>query len=145
MKNTFIKQIGNEKYKVIIDYNKYWSITYRCYENNKMISCGHCSETLLSLFPELKTCIDLHLSCSETGEPMHLVANGRFFLENREGEYTVKTIMKHFRLSESEAQKLMYLYENDEDFSFKKYCNSQRERFQKENDLAIKVLEKVYR
>jgi hypothetical protein len=42
-------------------------------------SCGCLHDAALKAFPELAPLVTLHLADSETGEPMHAEANGRYF------------------------------------------------------------------
>jgi hypothetical protein len=138
-------QFGNI-YCTVRTKDGYWSVTYDKYIGKRFESGGHSREEIQKHFPELKQFLDLHLSDLETGEPMHFVANGQWFLDKLYVEgytYTIETIMMHFRLSKEEAGDLIAKYHTDEDFRFKLFCNKQRERYQKESEAAVKLLEEI--
>lgn len=68
----------------------YFSVTGRT------CGSGGCTHgQILEAFPQLQPLIDAHLDCIYTGEPMHSIANGYFFMfgpkDSRNLDYAVKS------------------------------------------------------
>lgn len=79
--------------------------------------CGCLHAEIMKYFPKLKPLVDLHLSDSETGIPMHAKANGWYWAAKASGvkqqykpeqspEKCLSILAEHLRISEDEARAL---------------------------------------
>lgn len=106
-----------------------------------LLSCGQCTEELREFFPEYHDFLDLHLS-DMNGAPMYAVENGLYFLEHlhdTSNDYSILTIMKHFRISYQEAIELSI---SKRDTQLER-INSYRLRWRREMNNAIERLEQL--
>lgn len=78
-----------------------------CLNNRRRWVGGGClHEEILQRMPELKQFVDLHLS-DQDGAPMFAISNGLHWIKKyQEGETGLDTIMRHFRVSETDAKVL---------------------------------------
>src|SRR4051794_18866771 len=56
-----------------------WSGAARHRNDREPDACGQVTDELAAAFPQLRAFARMHLSDVESGEPMHALANGRYF------------------------------------------------------------------
>ena len=158
MKKVVKKNINkNEIINVTISTEgKYFTITGDILKNGKISMCGCIHEEINKYFPEYKPFIDLHLSNFD-GIPMYAVENGFYYyqimngdakyhkIEENDEEKWKKILKEHLRINEEEFKKFetipgIYLHTKE---TFTEYVDSQKPRWKKEANKAIKMLENL--
>ncbi len=101
-----LTQLGNQR--------PYFSLTGEETEYGQVQCCGCMHDDLLKHWPELRPLADIHLSDSETGEPMHALENGWYWAGGY-GNYSGKPtdppnadhLASHLRITKDYAQEII--------------------------------------
>lgn len=107
----------------------------------RLLSGGQCTKEMREFFPEFHDFLNLHLSDLD-GKPMYAMENGMYFLEHlhdTSNDYSILTIMKHFRISYQEAIELSIMKRDAQ----KERIESYYPRWKQEMNNAIERLEQL--
>lgn len=148
--NVFVKIRLNDECK---NGHQDFAITANVYEPNKptternMIGCGCMHEDILSLFPEFKIFVNLHLSdCN--GIPMYAVENGFYHLRNGFNNTPItskdfkKEFCEYYRMNSKQFD-IINESENKLEYAILLKELGILEQWQNEANEAIKLLEKL--
>lgn len=149
MRHTVSKIISNQKITVKIRLNDECNNGYSDFSivgdiekkyNNKWVwqrgGCIH--EEILKHFPNFKIFVDLHLS-DFRGVPLYAVENGIYFIKNNQLDYVIELL----RISKKELKELSLFVEDKNAFMYILNSLGIVDRWKKEANTAIKMLEEM--
>lgn len=76
---------------------------------NDCVSCGCIHSQILQTFPQLQPLVNAHLACIYTGEPMHSIANGYYFMCGPKDARSIDAAAKSFGCTREELEDIKYI------------------------------------
>lgn len=79
---------------------------------NDCVSCGCIHNQVIQAFPQLQPLVNAHLDCIYTGEPMHSVANGYYFMFGPKDSQNLDYAAKSFGCTVAELEDIKAIFKS---------------------------------